>query len=170
MPPTQQRVLRLQERGDYGGTFCVSLTVVCRYLSRIEFSTNSDTALRAFRAVSRETPYSAARSFSSMLLNSATVRRPCRMSFLIASLTRSNFFGLAPRGRLKPASTGLLEVAHGIGMVSSGAKRFAGLVEAANASVHHDGGGSSCRRAKSSAASFITTIRFKKSSMRHQEG
>jgi hypothetical protein len=44
------------------------------------------------------------------------------------------------------------------------------LVESANASVHHDGGGSSCRRAKSSAASFITTIRFKKRSMRYQEG
>ena len=81
----------------------MSLFVDCRYLSRIEFSTNSDTALRALRAVSRETSYSAARSFSRMLLNSVTVRRPCRMLFFIASFTRSSFTGLAPRRGFKLA-------------------------------------------------------------------
>jgi hypothetical protein len=138
---------------------------VCRYLSFVALCrelNSRHTASRALRAVSRETPYRGARSFSSMLLNSATVSRPCRISSFMAFLTPSNFFGLGPRGRLKRVSTGLLEAAFGIGMVPPGAKWFAGLGEAAKASVHHDGGGSSCRRAKSSAASFITTIRSKK--------
>ena len=76
----------------------VSLFVVCRYLSRIESSTIFDTtASRAFRAVSRETPYFAASSFSRIFRNSL----PCERSRLIACLTCSSFVGL----RRCPTST-----------------------------------------------------------------
>ena len=72
----------------------LSLFVVCRYLSTIELSTIfGTTASRAFRAVSRETPYFAASSFSGIFCNSLS----CEKSRLIASLTCSSFFGLGPR-------------------------------------------------------------------------
>ena len=115
------------------GTRLVSLIVVCRYLSEIAFSTSSDTALRALRAVSRETWYSAARAFSCMLLNSAQVSRPCRILFVIAVVTRSSFVGLRPR-RFKLASIGLLETALDFGVTSPGVKLL-------GESLHHDGGG-----------------------------
>ena len=87
----------------------------CRYLSFVGVCRdcrdfNSDkTALRAFRAVSRETPYFGARFFSIMFSNSNGVSCPCWMSFLMAVLTRSNFSGFTPRrrpGRLVFAALG----------------------------------------------------------------
>src|SRR6266700_264048 len=61
----------------------LSLFVVCRYLSRIESPTFfGTTASRAFRAVSRETPYFAASSFSRIFSQLASLREVAPHSLL----------------------------------------------------------------------------------------
>src|ERR1700704_2778125 len=95
-------MLQVDDGGQDGSGYCMSLFVVCRYLPKCnsrQISTPPNTSRLALRAVSRHTPYFASISFSSMASNSWRVIEFASISDRILAATAWRFVGFRPRFR-----------------------------------------------------------------------